>query len=75
MEVLTAVRVGRGWSQIRMAEEMGTGASQVCDVETGRRPDPQVSTVLRMIAALGLNVTLFINDPATGDTWTLRNSD
>jgi len=50
---LRAVRNEREWTQEVLAERSGIQAAEISRIENGRR-DPQVSTVLRLAAALGI---------------------
>lgn len=68
---LTTIREARGWSQKDLADAMATAQSWLCGVETGRVPDPQVSTIIRMATALRVKASLTIYDPHTGDMWLL----
>ena len=55
---LAAYRLAKGWSQKRLAEELGTSQSYVARLESGRS-DPQMSTVRRVCSALGITVEQF----------------
>jgi transcriptional regulator with XRE-family HTH domain len=68
-QIFAAARGARGWSQVKLAEIMHTSQGWICDTETGRRADPQMSTLIRMADALGVKATLKVEDPVTGDTW------
>jgi transcriptional regulator with XRE-family HTH domain len=74
---LCAVRMERGWSQDELADRMSADQAWVSSVESGRRPDPQISTIIRMVKALGVTAALTLYDPHTGDSWliTLGASD
>jgi len=49
---IAALRMKKGWSQQRLADEMGTSQPQVARIESGRL-DPQLSTLRKLSAALG----------------------
>lgn len=71
IDVLRTVRESRGWSQKKLAEVMGASQAWVCDVETGRHPDPQISTVVRMAAGLNVRMQIVVDDPVTDHAWTV----
>jgi transcriptional regulator with XRE-family HTH domain len=71
IDALAAVRAGRGLTQKDLAELMDTDQAWLSSVETGRRPDPQFSTIVRMAQALGVTSSLTIYDPHSGDSWIL----
>lgn len=60
---LTRRREALGLSQRQLAAKLGTQQSAVSDLESGRNPDPQVSTVRRWADALGLRAVVKIYDP------------
>ena len=55
---LATYRLAKGWSQKRLAEELGTSQSHVARLETGRS-DPQISTVRRICSVLGIGIEEF----------------
>jgi DNA-binding XRE family transcriptional regulator len=55
---LATFRLAKGWSQKRLAEELGTSQSHVARLETGRS-DPQISTVRRICSVLGISIEEF----------------
>lgn len=63
---LSRMRRDRKWIQAELADRMGAGQSWLCDLETGRRFDPQISSIIRMIAALEADGEVVITDPVTG---------
>ena len=52
---LATYRLARGWSQKRLAQELGTSQPHVARLEAGRS-DPQISTVRRLSAVLGISL-------------------
>lgn len=71
IEALVAVRVAHGLSQKDLADLMGADQAWLSTVETGGRPDPQFSTIVRLAQALGVTSSLTIYDPRSGDSWIL----
>lgn len=55
---LATYRLEKGWSQKRLADELGTSQSYIARLETGRS-DPQMSTVRRICLALGISLDEF----------------
>lgn len=55
---LATYRLAKGWSQKRLAAAIGTSQSHVGRLETGRL-DPQISTVRRLCAVLGISIDEF----------------
>lgn len=55
---LATYRLAKGWSQKRLADELGTSQSYIARLETGRS-DPQMSTVRRICLALGISLDEF----------------
>lgn len=55
---LATYRLARGWSQKRLAQELGTSQPYVARLEAGRS-DPQISTVRRICSVLGISIEEF----------------
>lgn len=55
---LAAYRLARGLSQKQLAERLGTSQSYVARLEAGQI-DPQLSTVRRICAELGIDLARF----------------
>lgn len=55
---LATFRLAKGWSQKRLAAELGTSQSHIARLETGRL-DPQISTVRRICLVLGISIEEF----------------
>lgn len=55
---LAAYRLAKGWSQKRLAEEVGTSQSHIARIELGQS-DPQISTVRRLCEVLGITIEQF----------------
>ena len=58
MEELTRLRVERGWSQQRLADESGVNKATINQIERGRR-SPNVETLEKLASALGVGVADF----------------
>lgn len=58
MEELTRLRVERGWSQQRLADEAGVNKATINQIERGRR-SPNVETLEKLADALGAGVADF----------------
>lgn len=55
---LAGFRLAKGWSQKRLAQELGTSQSHVARIEAGQS-DPQISTVRRLCEVLGITIEQF----------------
>jgi transcriptional regulator with XRE-family HTH domain len=55
-EALKAARERAGLTQNTLARRVGMTAAQVSQVESGRRVDPQFSTVARLAKAVGISL-------------------
>lgn len=55
---LAAMRLAKGWSQKRLAEEASTSQPYVARLEKGNA-DPQLSTARRICEALGISIEQF----------------
>jgi transcriptional regulator with XRE-family HTH domain len=53
---LRAVREHRGWSRETLAHHAGISWAAIAQIEAGRRPDPRLSTMFALAAALGVTV-------------------
>jgi transcriptional regulator with XRE-family HTH domain len=56
-KTLSETRKSRGWSQKRLADQLGMKQSQISDVEAGKR-DPRLSTLVEVARAVGLELVL-----------------
>lgn len=56
--VIHELRTQRGWSQARLATEVGVSREWVSRVETGSRPDVETALLLRTLHTLGAVVTV-----------------
>jgi transcriptional regulator with XRE-family HTH domain len=64
---LKTIREARGWTQMELASRLGVSQGTVAQLETGRRPDPQFSTIARWAEGLELEVMITIQDGHTGE--------
>jgi transcriptional regulator with XRE-family HTH domain len=55
-KALKAIREEAGLTQNALARRAKMTASQVSQIESGKRPDPQFSTIARLAAALGVSL-------------------
>jgi ribosome-binding protein aMBF1 (putative translation factor) len=55
---LAAFRLAKGWSQKRLAQELGTSQSHIARIEAGQS-DPQISTVRRLCNVLEITIEQF----------------
>ena len=55
--LVVSARTTRGWSQSRLAVELGTTQSAVARIESGRRP-VAVATLVRLADALAVTFTI-----------------
>jgi transcriptional regulator with XRE-family HTH domain len=53
---LRAIREWRGWSRETLAHHAGMSWGAIAQIESGRRPNPRVSTMIALAAALGVTV-------------------
>lgn len=67
MEKLRAVREARGLGQREIAERTGVSHTTISRIENGHT-DPQLSTVIRYLNALGMRLTAIPNDPSVTRT-------
>ncbi len=65
---LREARQARGWSQMDLAEQMGTVQSTIGNLDRMQRADPQMSTPIRMADAMGITLRVVLEDPYTGQT-------
>jgi transcriptional regulator with XRE-family HTH domain len=65
--VIREARSLAGWTQAELAERARTSQSMVARLELGRRLEPDVVVVSRVLAALGLRGSLEIQDRALDD--------
>ena len=75
MQVRTAREVGAairrhrrrlGWSQERLASEMGASRAWVVAIEQGK-PAAELQHVLRALAALGVAIDVTVDERGSGD--------
>ncbi len=62
-----------GLSQKQTAEKAGLSAGYISQVESGRRSDPQFSSVMRICNALGLSLDELANTLAGRSRTSIRN--
>ena len=62
---LSYYRLQKGWSQKQLAAELGTSQSYIARLEAGAI-DPQLSTVRRLAAVLGVQPAALIDAMAPG---------
>ncbi len=55
---LATFRLAKGWSQKRLAQQLGTSQSHIARIEAGQS-DPQISTVRRLCEVLGITIEQF----------------
>ena len=65
---LRAIREGRGWSRETLAHHAGVSWAAIAQIEAGRRPDPRLSTMLGLAAALGVTVDRLSGRATPGET-------
>src|SRR5437763_2381300 len=53
---LRDARRQRGWSRETLAHHSGISWAAIAQIESGRRPDPRVSSVARLAAALDISI-------------------
>lgn len=53
---LRAARRQRGWSRETLAHHSGISWAAIAQIESGRRPDPRISSVARLAAALDITI-------------------
>jgi transcriptional regulator with XRE-family HTH domain len=73
MEELTRLRVERGWSQQRLADESGVNKATINQIERGRR-SPNVETLEKLANALGAGVADFF-PKAQAPLWSHEQSE
>ncbi len=56
MKRLRELRTKQGLSQTDLAARAGWGKSRVCDIESGRVPNPNLKTMQTVADALGVEV-------------------
>jgi len=61
--MLIGLRTGKGLSQRQIAGKMGVNPSKVCRMEAGSDDQLHWGDVLRYMRALGVNVSLLVDDP------------
>lgn len=62
--MLINTRIARGMTQTELAEKAGLKQSALSRLENGRIP-PNITTVLAVVKALGMRITLEENDDKT----------
>jgi transcriptional regulator with XRE-family HTH domain len=55
--VLRELREKKGWSQAKLAEQVGVSDAYVAQLETGARKNPSLEILKRLARALGVPVT------------------
>lgn len=64
---LRAARDERGWSQSELAHRSKVPAGHISQIETGERPDPQISTVVKLCTALGVSLDALLPGEMTSE--------
>lgn len=55
-ERIKEARLKAGLSQTTLAEKAGTGQVYLSLLESGKRPDPSISTLIKIASGLGIRV-------------------
>jgi transcriptional regulator with XRE-family HTH domain len=64
---LKALRTGAGLTQQQLAFDSGLSISVVAHIESGRIPDPRISTLKALARALGVGVAALVEDEDEGE--------
>ena len=64
ISTLINLRNGKGLTQRKIAAKMGVNASKVCRMEAGTDEQLHWGDVLRYMRALGVNLSLLVDDPS-----------